>query len=159
MIDATSSSTTSSSSTSTTRTSVHDDSFESFLKLGLGEGDTSIRTLSASLAAQNLAVFLKTRADLISASSSSSSSAIDPSLDSGDMYAEAKNLYIGALRVRTKLKGPSHPDTVSTKFSLSELIDTLGDEETANKMRQELLDVYQVEERDGLVASDDSGTK
>ena len=54
------------------------------------------------------------------------------SLDSGDMYAEAKNLYIGALQIRTSLKSVSHPDTVSTKFSLSELIETLGDEETTN---------------------------
>lgn len=153
---------TNATSTKTTdnNNTTNDDSFESFLKLGLGEGDTSIRTTSAALAAQNLSVFLKTRADLISASSTIQSSentaTINPSLDSGDMYAEAKNLYIGALRVRTKLKGPSHPDTVSTKFSLSELIDTLGDEDTANKMRQELLDIYQVEERDGLISSDDS---
>ena len=127
-----------------------------------GLGDTSIRTVSSAHAAQNLAVFLKTRGDLISSSnqlknkanensnndeSKSSTTALISSLDSGDMYAEAKNLYIGALRVRTLLKGETHPDTVASKFSLAELIDILGDEEGANKLRQELLDVYEVEER------------
>ena len=36
---------------------------------------------------------------------------------------------------------------------MSELIDTLGDEEGANKLRQELLDAYQVEERDGNITT------
>ena len=137
----------------------NEESIESFL----GLGDISIRTESSALAAQNLAVFLKTRADLISTSErngeATTATAIEPSLDSGDMYAEAKNLYIGALRVRSQLKGDSHPDTVSTKFSLAELIDTLGDEDGANKLRQQLLDIYEIEERDGMVESnDDSGS-
>ena len=117
-----------------------------------GMGDTSIKTASSALAAQNLAVFLKTRGDLIS-SSKASGEQTEETLDSGDMYAEAKNLYIGSLRVRTQLKGDSHPDTVSTKFSLAELIDNLGDEEGANKLRQELIDVYQVDERDEIDSS------
>jgi len=142
--------------TSSTGTSTNNsDSFEEIW----GLGDTSIRTLSSAAAAQNLAVFLKTRADLISNTnmilSKTKTTTKSPlkSLDSGDMYAEAKKLYIGALRVRTELKGDVHPDTVSTKFSLSELIDTLGDEQGANKLRQELLDAYQVEERGDVDAS------
>jgi tetratricopeptide (TPR) repeat protein len=131
----------------TTNTTNNNCSVESLL----GTGNTTIRTLSSALAAQNLAVFLKSRADLISTGTGAGQGG-DDSLDSGDMYAEAKNLYIGAFRVRSKLKGDTHPDTVAAKFSLSELIDTLGDEEGANKLRQELLDAYQVEERDGLIA-------
>ena len=110
---------------------------------GLGVGDVSICTLSSAAAGQNLAVFLKSRADLISNSADA-----DPSLDSDDMYAEAKNLYLGALRVRIELRGDNHPDTVATKFSLAELIEAVGDEAGANVLRQELLDAYQVEEHD-----------
>lgn len=115
---------------------------------GFGVGDISICTLSSAAAGQNLAVFLKSRADLLvhSAEPSASNADSDPSLDSDDMYAEAKNLYLGALRVRTALKGEFHPDTVATKFSLAELVDAVGDEAGANILRQELLDAYQVEE-------------
>ena len=62
------------------------------------------------------------------------------------MYAKAKNLYDDALQVRTKLKEAVHPDTVSKKFSLAEPIETQGDGRGANRLRQELLDVYEVEE-------------
>ena len=119
------------------------ESDESMNNNGLGIGDVSICTLSSAAAGQNLAVFLKSRADLMASSAES-----DPSLDSGDMYAEAKNLYLGALRVRTALRGGYHPDTIATKFSLAELIDAVGDEVGANALRQELLDAYQVEEHD-----------
>jgi len=112
-------------------------------KNGLGPGNISICTLSSAAAGQNLAVFLKSKADLIAHSIDA-----DPSLDSDDMYAEAKNLYLGALRVRIELKGEYHPDTVATKFSLAELIEAVGDEAGANVLRQELLDAYQVEEHD-----------
>ena len=113
-----------------------------------GLGDTSIKTLSAAGAAQNLAVFLKSRADLVRTSNDKE---LTTSLDEGDMYAEAKNLYIGSLRVRSELRGSAHPETIATKFSLAELISTLGDEEVANKLRNEILDEYgvqEVEERD-----------
>lgn len=106
-----------------------------------GPGDISICTLSSAAAAQNLAVFLKSRADLILKSDD-----VHSSLDSDDMYAEAKSLYLGAFRVRFALKGANHPDTVATKFSLAELLEVIGDEDGANKLRQELLDSYQVEE-------------
>jgi tetratricopeptide (TPR) repeat protein len=108
-------------------------------------GDTSIRTVSAAAAAQNLAVFLKSRADLVR---SSMTNDFTSTLDEGDMYAEAKNLYVGALRVRNELRGSAHPDTVATKFSFAELIDTLGDEKEANKLRSEILDEYGVQEVD-----------
>jgi hypothetical protein len=107
----------------------------------LGPGDISICTLSSAAAAQNLAVFLKSRADLILKSND-----FDSSLVSDDMYAEAKGLYLGAFRVRFALKGANHPDTVATKFSLAELLEVIGDEDGANKLRQELLDSYDVEE-------------
>jgi tetratricopeptide (TPR) repeat protein len=115
-----------------------------------GMGNTSIQTLTAAAAAQNLAVFLKSRADLLSNSTQLSKDANlgDDSANSEDMYVEAKNLYLGALHVRTKLRGKHHPDTISTKFSLAELIGAIGDEAGANELRQELLDTYEVEERD-----------
>lgn len=118
--------------TSTAENTVNDD---------LGPGDISICTLSSAAAAQNLAVFLKSRADLMLKSND-----VDPSLDSDDMYAEAKSLYLGAFRVRFTVKGPNHPDTVATKFSLAELLDVIGDEAGANRLRQELLDSYEIEE-------------
>ncbi len=101
---------------------------------GLGVGDIKICTLSSAATGQNLAVFLKLRADLISSSPTAAHG--DLTLDSGDMYGEAKSLYLGALRVRNSLKGKHHPDTVATKFSLAELMDAMGDEKGANVLRQ-----------------------
>lgn len=120
---------------------------EGAIELSL-ETNTSIRTLTAAAAAQNLAVFLKSRADIVSKYTDDISS-LGQSLSSGEMYAEARSLYSGALKVRTQLRGEHHPDTIASKFSLAELIDAIGDEAGANKIRQELLDSYQVEEHDG----------
>jgi tetratricopeptide (TPR) repeat protein len=92
----------------------------------------NITTLSAAAAAQSLAVILKMRAVL--------QSPIDE-----DSLAEAKQLYEQALKVRTELLYDAHPDTVSTKFSLAELI-AMNDEERANAMRQEIMDAYNVTE-------------
>jgi tetratricopeptide (TPR) repeat protein len=92
----------------------------------------NITTLSAAAAAQSLAVILKTRA------------ALESPMDE-DSLAEAKQLYEQALKVRTELLYDAHPDTVSTKFSLAELI-AINDEERANAMRQEIMDVYSVTE-------------
>ena len=62
------------------------------------------------------------------------------------MYAEAHSLYQGALHVRTELLSISHPDTISTKFSLAELlVAAYNDQEGANRLRQEILDTYSVE--------------
>jgi len=108
-------------------------------------GMLPIKTLSAASAAQNLAVFLKNRAGLISSSSVLSNNVQTITQDVGDMYAEAKNLYLGAIHVRKQVKGEQHPDTIASKFSLAELIDLLGDEKGAHALRREILDVYDIE--------------
>ena len=103
----------------------------------------TIKTLSAAGAAQNLAVFLKSKADILLQSSEGQE------YDTNDMYAEALNLYQGALHVRAELLSPSHPDMIATKFSLAELlVAAYDDEEGANQLRQEILDAYNVEEKD-----------
>jgi len=104
-----------------------------------------IQTLSAAGAAQNLAVFLKSKADILKESSTQNS------MDTEDMYGEARNWYQEALVVRSNLLSNSHPDTISTKFSLAELyVAAYNDEESANQLRQEILDAYSVEERDAI---------
>jgi len=47
------------------------------------------------------------------------------------------------------MNGEYHPDTIASKFSLAELIDLLGDEVGAQVLRQEIMDVYEIELRDG----------
>jgi hypothetical protein len=99
----------------------------------------SIQTISAAAAAQNLAVFLKTQADFHRNATRK--------VDGMEAYAEAKNLYLGSLRVRKVLLGESHPDTIATKFSLAELMDSaLGDTEGAKILREEILNAYEVSE-------------
>lgn len=105
----------------------------------------SVSTLSAANAAQNLAVFLKTKADL----AASQQLVLGDGANTEDMYAEAHRLYQGALEVRTKGLSESHPDTVATKFSLAELYESaFSNEDEANRLRQEILNAYNVEERD-----------
>lgn len=94
-----------------------------------GAEENSIQTLSAASAAQNLAVFLKTRATTET-----------PHND--DWLAESKRLYEETMSVRTKLLPKGHPDVYATKFSLAELLETMGDEEAANVVRQEIIDTY-----------------
>mmetsp|Transcript_12715 Transcript_12715/g.19170 ORF Transcript_12715/g.19170 Transcript_12715/m.19170 type:complete len:402 (+) Transcript_12715:1-1206(+) len=100
------------------------------------EGLPKIRTLSAARMAQNLAVFLKSRAEQLASSKTKSAE-----VDIGEMLAESRSLYEAALTVRMGLLGAEHPDTISSKFSLAELVAFLGDEEDANKMRQEIVDL------------------
>lgn len=89
-----------------------------------------VETLSAASAAQNLAVFLKSRA-----------MTQDP--HNVDMMNEAHLLYRQVLQVRSQLlPNPQHPDLLATKFSLAELLQVQGDEEAANVIRQEILDDY-----------------
>ena len=113
-----------------------------------GSSSGSIETLSAASAGQNLAVFLKSMA--------MTSNPYDT-----DRLQEAKDLYEQVQRVRSKLlpsgtgqyaSGTSagsgaaqslHPDLYATKFSLAELLEVMGDEETANVIRQEILDTYE----------------
>ena len=110
-------------------------------------GFPQIITLSAAGAAQNLAVFLKCKADSILQTKSSDDGIHNH--DINDMYAEALNLYQSSLHVRSELLSDSHPDTIATKFSLAELlVAAFDDEENANQLRQEILDAYSVEEKD-----------
>lgn len=107
----------------------------------LAENTKRIQTLSAAAAAQNLAVFLKTRGTDIQ--DDGTAKVLDE-----DALAEAKQLYEHALEVRTALLHKAHPDIVATKFSLAELLAAVGDEDGANALREEIVEVYDVEERD-----------
>jgi Tfp pilus assembly protein FimV len=99
-------------------------------KESLNDNDkNSLQTLSAASAAQNLAVFLKTRATTETPYNET-------------WLNESKSLYEKALFVRSKLLPMEHPDLYATKFSLAELLEAMGDEEAANKIRQEIVDTY-----------------
>ena len=66
-----------------------------------------------------------------------------------DLYAKSRSLYLSALRARRELlDNPNHPDLVSTKFSLAELMSSMGLEDDANRIRGEILEGYDMEERD-----------
>jgi tetratricopeptide (TPR) repeat protein len=91
--------------------------------------ETGMHTLSAAAAAQNLAVFLKSRA-----------MTEDPYHP--DMMKEAQQLYKDIQTVRSQLLPKQHPDLYATKYSLAELLETIGDEEAANALRQEIIDTY-----------------
>ena len=111
-----------------------------------GASGGGVHTLSAASAAQNLAIFLKSRA-----------MTQDPY--HMDRMEEARLLYQQVLNVRSQLlpNPHQHPDVVATKFSLAELLHVLGDEEAANAIRQEILDDYDpVEERQGEESSSSS---
>ena len=106
-------------------------------------GDFTIQTASAAAAAQNLAVFLKTKADF--EKNNSTQTALLNHME--EYYAQAKTLYLGSLRVRKMVLGDSHPDTIATKFSLAELLDVLGDVDGAKLLREEIVDAYHVLEK------------
>ena len=80
---------------------------------------------------------------------------------------EAQHLYESALHVRSSILPPHHPDVIATKYSLAELLDsppaaaatttTTGaaaatatslDGDRANRLREEILSAYNVEERE-----------
>ena len=88
-----------------------------------------ISTLSAAAAGQNLAVFLKSRA-------------VTQQPYNQAQLSEAHDLYRQVLHVRTQLLPEKHPDSYATQYSLSELLEAMGDEEAANVLRQEILDTY-----------------
>ena len=88
-----------------------------------------LQTLSAAHAAQNLAVFLKTRA-----------TTKEP--HQRPWLQEAETLYKQVLHVQALLLNEGHPDMYVTKHSLAELLQVMGDEETANAVRQEIVDTY-----------------
>jgi hypothetical protein len=89
----------------------------------------SIDTLSAAAAAQNLAVFLKSRA-------------MTENPYNQTMMDEAKKLYAEVQKVRSQLLPAQHPDLYATKHSLAELLEATGDSEAANALRQEIIDTY-----------------
>ena len=95
-----------------------------------------IITLYSAACAQSLAVFLKTKATL------------DEVYNDEESLAEAKGLYEEVLIVRSHLLDPLHPDTVATKFSLAELLQVLGQDEEANKIRADLVEDFGVQELD-----------
>jgi tetratricopeptide (TPR) repeat protein len=101
--------------------------------------NSSIKTLSAAASAQNLAVFLKTRGTRVE--DSDKTEIIDP-----EALAEAQQLYQQALVVRSQLLPATHADVIATKFSLAELLTVLGNEKEANVLREEIMEVYNVQE-------------
>jgi tetratricopeptide (TPR) repeat protein len=90
---------------------------------------TMIQTLSAAAAAQNLAVFLKSRG------------VTQQPYHTGQLY-EAQQLYNQVIQVRSQLLPVNHPDLYATQYSLAELLEMMGDEEAANALRQAILDTY-----------------
>ena len=98
----------------------------------------SIRTLTSARSAHNLAILLKNKGE------SAVRKLIDrKGIDVGELFAESRRLYSSALHVRTKMLGITHQDTVASKFSLAELISFLGDEETANKLKNEIVESFE----------------
>jgi Tfp pilus assembly protein FimV len=67
------------------------------------------------------------------------------------------------MNLRTQLLPAGHPDLYTIKFSLAELLETSGDEESANALRQEIVDTYDplsIDDRDGAVeVTESSSTK
>ena len=96
---------------------------------GKRQQQPKIETLSAAAAAQNLAIFLKSRS-------------MTESPYNKALMKEAKTLYNQVEKVREQLLPSQHPDLYATKYSMAELLDAIGDEEAANKVRQEIIDTY-----------------
>jgi tetratricopeptide (TPR) repeat protein len=100
------------------------------------QDQSTIQTLSAALAAQNLAVVLKSRA-----------MTVDDSAPKQELLQDAQRLYEQVLDVRLQLlPSKDHPDVYATKYSLAELWEVMGDTDKANVLRQEILDSYQPSE-------------
>jgi len=139
-------------------------------KISIQGAAGKVATLSAATAAQNLAVFLKNYSDWMRLTSlddsQTSSNTQQPQIKKlKQTIQEARHLYEAALHVRSLMLAPHHPDVVASKFSLAELLDspgaipfaTLGGEEEvkdtldgrrANVLREEILNAYDVQERE-----------
>lgn len=102
-----------------------------------------IETLSAAAAAQNLAVFLKSRS-------------MTENPYNKQLMKEAKSLYNQVQKVRAQLLPPQHPDLYATKYSLAELLEAIGDEEAANQLRQEIIDTYDPPSQADAISSEPS---
>ena len=88
-----------------------------------------ISTLSACSAAQNLAVFLKTRATTEWPYNQK-------------WLQESHALYVSVLETQQQLLPKGHPDLYVTTYSLAELLHAMGDEDAANVLRQEIIDTF-----------------
>jgi tetratricopeptide (TPR) repeat protein len=99
----------------------------------------NIETLSAAAAAQNLAVFLKSRS-------------MTEHPYNKQLMKEAMSLYTQVQKVRSQLLPPQHPDLYATKYSLAELLGAIGDEEAANQLRQEIIDTYDPPSQDDAIS-------
>lgn len=88
-----------------------------------------MQTLSAASAGFGLAVFLKTRATTITPYNE-------------EWLQQAHVLYQDVMAVRKQLLPAGHPELYTVKYSLAELLETMGDEEAANAIRQEIVDTY-----------------
>jgi hypothetical protein len=105
----------------------------------------TIETLSAAAAAQNLAVFLKSRS-------------MTEHPYNKPLMKEAKSLYDQVQKVRSQLLPPQHPDLYATKYSLAELLGAIGDEEAANQLRQEIIDTYDPPSQEDAISEPSSET-
>jgi hypothetical protein len=105
----------------------------------------TIETLSAAAAAQNLAVFLKSRS-------------MTEHPYNKQLMKEAKSLYNQVQKVRSQLLPPQHPDLYATKYSLAELLGAIGDEEAANQLRQEIIDTYDPPSQEDAISEPPSET-
>lgn len=153
-----------------------DDSEEENGKLRVQGISGKVVTLSAAIAAQNLAVFLKRYSDWMRLTlvDDGKIGVDDRDLQQeqqkrvriNQIMLEARHLYESALHVRSSILVPSHPEVVATKYSLAELLDSPKvsvsplakksgkeeekgiDEQRANKLREEILSSYEVTERE-----------
>ncbi|KAL3900858.1 MAG: hypothetical protein SGARI_006160 [Bacillariaceae sp.] len=108
------------------------------------DDDNPIQTLSAALAAQNLAVVLKSRAMTIDDNDDDDSGTLK-----NNLFNDAEQLYQQVLDTRLHLlPSKDHPDIYATKYSLAELWHVMGQEDRANALRQEILDTYEPSEEE-----------
>jgi tetratricopeptide (TPR) repeat protein len=105
----------------------------------------TMQTLSAASAGFALAVFLKTRATTVT-----------PYND--EWLQQAYTLYQDVMAVRSQLLPAGHPELYTCKYSLAELLETMGDEEAANALRQEIVDTYDPPTEDDANRDGDSDT-
>jgi tetratricopeptide (TPR) repeat protein len=116
-----------------------------------------IETISAALAGQNLAVFLKSYAMTLEVDDPNvvpqQQQRTQQSQPKTLLLQEAKQLYERVLYIRNQLLAKDHPDVYATKYSLAEVLEVMGDEEAANVLRQEILDTYTPPDEEGNVES------
>jgi len=91
-----------------------------------------MQTASAALAAQNLAIFYKVRA-----------TTLEKNHPNYTLFLQkAQDLYSQVLMVRQALLPKGHPDIYITQYSLAELYEYTEQTESAQELRQTILDTY-----------------